>query len=246
MISIRPLCGIGEVEPGADLAALLAPLLQPQPRDILVVTQKIVSKAENRFVSLADVNPGAEARRLAAITGKDARLVELVLADSTAILRAAPNVLIARHRSGHVMANAGIDQSNLGARHSGMALLLPEDADRSAAALRLALAAWCHPVPAIIIADSFGRPWRLGVVNIALGAAGLPALVDRRGHSDRDGRPLEVTQIAAADAIAAAAGLAMGEAAEGIPAALVRGVRLPAGELPASALIRPLGEDLFQ
>ncbi len=167
MISIHPLCGIGEVEPGADLAALLAPLLQPQPRDILVVTQKIVSKAENRFVSLADVNPGAEARRLAAITGKDARLVELVLADSSAILRAAPNVLIARHRSGHVMANAGIDQSNLGARHSGMALLLPEDADRSAAALRLALAAWCHPVPAIIIADSFGRPWRLGVVNIA-------------------------------------------------------------------------------
>ena len=246
MISIHPISGIGEVEPGADLAALLAPFLQPRPGDILVVTQKIVSKAENRFVILADVTPGAEAIRLAAITAKDPRLVELVLAESTAILRAAPNELIARHRSGHVMANAGIDRSNLGAGRAGMALLLPRDSDAAAAALRLSLAAMCHPVPAIIIADSFGRPWRLGVVNIALGAAGLPALMDRRGQPDRDGRPLEVTQIAIADAIAAAAGLAMGEGAEGVPAALLRGVQLPASELPASALIRPLDQDLFQ
>jgi coenzyme F420-0:L-glutamate ligase/coenzyme F420-1:gamma-L-glutamate ligase len=246
MISIHPVTGIGEVHPGADLAALLALALQPVPGDILVVTQKIVSKAENRFVSLADVTPGAEAIRLAAITCKDPRLVELVLAESTAILRAAPNVLIARHRSGHVMANAGIDRSNLGAGRADIALLLPVDCDASAAALRVALGAWWHPVPAVIIADSFGRPWRLGVVNVALGAAGLAALVDRRGQPDRDGRALEVTQIAAADAIAAAAGLAMGEGAGGVPVALVRGVQLPPGELPAASLIRPLGEDLFQ
>lgn len=246
MISIIPLAGIGEIQPGADLAAFLALALQPMPGDILVVTQKIVSKAENRFVKLAEVRPGAEAMRLAGITGKDPHLVELVLSEATAILRAAPNVLIARHRSGHVMANAGIDQSNLGAAHVGMALLLPRDSDAAAAGLRLALSAWFNPVPAVIIADSFGRPWRLGVVNIALGAAGLPALVDRRGQPDRDGRALEVTQIAAADAIAAAAGLAMGEAAEGIPAALVRGVTLPAGDIPAASLVRPLEQDLFQ
>jgi coenzyme F420-0:L-glutamate ligase/coenzyme F420-1:gamma-L-glutamate ligase len=246
MISIVPLPGIGEVEPGADVAALLAPGLDPRAGDVLVVTQKIVSKAENRFVCLADVRPGAEARRLAGITGKDSRLVELVLAESTAILRAAPHVLIARHRSGHVMANAGIDRSNLGPGRAEMALLLPVDGDASAAALRVALRAHVDPVPAIIIADSFGRPWRFGVVNVALGAAGLPALVDRRGQPDRDGRPLEVTQIALADAIAAAAGLAMGEAAEGVPAALVRGLALPAEDVPAAALIRPLAQDLFQ
>jgi coenzyme F420-0:L-glutamate ligase/coenzyme F420-1:gamma-L-glutamate ligase len=246
MISIIPLAGIGEIQPGADLAAFLALALQPMPGDILVVTQKIVSKAENRFVGLADVKPGAEALRLAGMTGKDPRLVELVLAESTAILRAAPNVLIARHRSGHVMANAGIDRSNLGPGRQDMALLLPVDCDAAAAALRQAFRAYFDPVPAVIIADSFGRPWRLGVVNIALGAAGLPSLVDRRGQPDRDGRALEVTQIAVADAIAAAAGLAMGEGAEGVPAALVRGVALPAGQSPAKSLIRPLAQDLFQ
>lgn len=247
MISIHPLSGLGEVEPGADLAALfMAARPCAEPGDILVVTQKIISKAENRFVALADITPGTEAIRLAAVTRKDARLVELVLAESTAILRAAPHVLIARHRCGHVMANAGIDRSNLGPGREGQVLLLPRDADASATALRLALRRHGIPVSAIVISDSFGRPWRLGVVNVALGAAGLPALVDRRGTPDRDGRPLEITQIALGDIIASAAGLAMGEGAEGVPAALIRGLALPDGEYPAASLIRPLAEDLFQ
>jgi len=245
-ISIIPLHGLPEIQPGDDLAARLAPLIHPHPGDILVVTQKIVSKSENRFVSLTEITPGVEAIRLATITAKDPRLVELVLMESTAILRAAPHVLIARHRSGHVMANAGIDRSNLGPGRADMTLLLPRDCDASAAALRHALRAYCQPVPAIVIADSFGRPWRLGVVNIALGAAGLPALLDHRQKPDRDGRPLEVTQVATADAIAAAAGLVMGEGAEGVPAAIVRGAALPHGDLPAAALLRPLDQDLFQ
>jgi coenzyme F420-0:L-glutamate ligase/coenzyme F420-1:gamma-L-glutamate ligase len=249
MISIHPLTGIGEVKPGADLAALLAEALavtRPQAGDILVVTQKIVSKAENRFVALASVTPGAEALRLAEITGKDPRLVELVLAESAAVLRAAPNVLITRHRTGHVMANAGIDRSNTGDASAGTVLLLPEDSDAAAAVIAAALADRGLPIAAVIISDSFGRPWRYGVVNVAIGAAGLPALVDRRGQPDRQGRALEVTQIALADMIASAAGLAMGEGAEGVPAALIRGLARPAGDTPAASLVRKLSEDLFQ
>ena len=250
-ISLHPLTGIGEIRPGDDLARILAQALTaaglpPQPGDVLVVTQKIVSKAENRFVDLATVSPGAAALRLAELTRKDPRLVELVLAESSAVVRAVPHVLITRHRSGHVMANAGIDRSNTGTGAGELALLLPQDADASAAALRIALAAHLTPAPAIVISDSFGRPWRYGVTNVAIGAAGFPALVDRRGDTDRDGRILEVTQIALADMAASAAGLAMGEAAEGVPAALIRGLPLSGAPRPAAALVRPLSEDLFQ
>jgi coenzyme F420-0:L-glutamate ligase/coenzyme F420-1:gamma-L-glutamate ligase len=250
MITVHPLTGIDEVPPGADLAALLASAIaaggiQPQTGDVLVVTQKIISKAEGRFVSLNTVTPGAEAIKLAEITKKDPRLVELVLAESTAVIRAVPNVLITRHRSGHVMANAGIDQSNIG-DHRDSVLLLPRDADLSAASLGQALAAMSSPISAIVVSDSFGRPWRYGVVNFAIGAYGFPSLIDRRGQPDRDGRLLEVTQIALADMVASAAGLAMGEGAEGVPAALVRGVPLSASPAPAAALVRRLEEDLFQ
>ncbi len=250
-ISLHPLTGIGEIRPGDDLACILAQAftasgLLPQPGDVLVVTQKIVSKAENRFADLATITPGAEALRLAEITRKDPRLVELVLAESSAVVRAVPHVLITRHRSGHVMANAGIDRSNTGTGAGEHALLLPQDADASASALHTALAAHLTPVPAIVISDSFGRPWRYGVTNVAIGAAGFPSLVDRRGDTDRDGRLLEVTQIALADMVASAAGLAMGEAAESVPAALVRGLPLAGAPLPAAALVRPLSEDLFQ
>ncbi len=245
MLSIHPITGIGEVAPGADLAALLAAGLgasglTAQAGDMLVVTQKIVSKAEGRFVDLDAVTPGAEALRLADITRKDPRLVELVLAESTAVLRAVPNVLITRHRCGWVMANAGIDRSNIGPGGGERALLLPIDADESAARLAQALGM------RIIISDSFGRPWRNGVTHVALGAAGVPALIDRRGEMDRDGRRLEVTQIALADSVANAAGLAMGEGAEGIPAALVRGVVVDAPIRLAADLNRRLEEDLFQ
>jgi coenzyme F420-0:L-glutamate ligase/coenzyme F420-1:gamma-L-glutamate ligase len=251
MIQIFPLVGIGEVQPGEDLCALLSDALErggisPLPGDILVVTQKIVSKAEGRFVDLAGIVPGERALELAAKTRKDARLVELVLAESTAVVRAAPDVLITRHRCGHVMANAGIDRSNRGAASDDTVLLLPLDADVSAASLHDALAArWPHP-PAVVISDSFGRPWRFGVVNVAIGAAGLPALIDRRGDIDRDGRRLEVTQVALGDMIATAAGLATGEGAESVPAALVRGVEWTAPSAPAAALIRPVEQDLFR
>jgi coenzyme F420-0:L-glutamate ligase/coenzyme F420-1:gamma-L-glutamate ligase len=251
MIQIVPLAGIGEILPGDDLASILVAAMataavSPAPGDVLVVTQKIVSKAEGRFVDLATVTPGPKALELAATTLKDPRLVELVLAESVAIIRAVPNVLITRHRCGHVMANAGIDRSNLGAGSRDRALLLPIDADDSAARLRAALAnIWPEP-PAILISDSFGRPWRYGVVNVAIGASGLPALIDRRDELDRDGRPLEVTQVALGDMIATAAGLATGEAAESVPAALVRGIAWDADAVPAAALIRPVEEDLFR
>jgi coenzyme F420-0:L-glutamate ligase/coenzyme F420-1:gamma-L-glutamate ligase len=251
MIEILPLAGIGEVLPGSDLAQLLSEAMRaaaivPGPRDVLVVTQKIVSKAEGRFVDLADVEPGEEARRLAETTLKDARLVELVLRESTDVLRAVPNVLITRHHAGHVMANAGIDRSNIGRAEGEQALLLPADGDASATRLREALADLWPAPPAVLISDSFGRPWRYGVVNVAIGVAGMPALVDRRGELDRDGRRLEVTQIALGDMIATAAGLAMGEGAESVPAVLVRGAAWDGPDSPAAALVRPLAEDLFQ
>jgi coenzyme F420-0:L-glutamate ligase / coenzyme F420-1:gamma-L-glutamate ligase len=245
MIEIHPLAGIGEVRPGDDLADLLCAALaqnglEPRAGDILVVTQKIISKAEGRFVSLSDVTPGEEALRMAALTRKDPRLVELVLQEAEGVVRAAPHVLITRHRLGHVMANSGIDRSNIGGGCDDRALLLPIDPDASAAALADALGL------AVVISDSFGRPWRMGVVAVAIGAARLPALIDRRGELDRDGRLLEVTQIALADMVATAANLATGEGAEGIPAALVRGYAFSGENRPASALIRPAAEDLFR
>jgi coenzyme F420-0:L-glutamate ligase/coenzyme F420-1:gamma-L-glutamate ligase len=249
MITIYPLNGIGEVGAGADLARLLMRALDAaglvvQAGDILVVTQKVVSKAENCFRSLRDVAPGAEACRLAECTGKDPRLVELVLAESGAVIRAVPNVLITRHRSGHVMANAGIDRSNNGGDEDTV-LLLPRDSDASATALLNRFRASHSPLAAMVISDSFGRPWRYGVVNVAIGAAGFPSLLDQRGLPDRSGRPLEVTQIALADMVAAAAGLAMGEGAEGVPAALLRGFDSPPGDVPAAGLVRVVSEDLF-
>ncbi|WP_313806719.1 coenzyme F420-0:L-glutamate ligase [Sphingobium sp.] len=251
MIEIHPLPAIGEVKPGDDLARLLVAAVQaagvtPTASDVLAVTQKIVSKAEGRFVDLMTVTPGQEALKIARVTHKDPRLIELVLAESQSVVRAAPHVLITRHRSGHVMANAGIDRSNIGPGGGERALLLPVDADASAAKLREALAMiWPKP-PAVLIIDSFGRPWRYGVTCVAIGASGLPSLVDRRGHVDRDGRVLEVTQIALGDMIATAAGLATGEDAEGIPAALVHGVKWSGADNRASALVRPIEEDLFR
>ncbi len=251
MIAIHPLTGIAEVRTGDRLAPLLCNSLQALgllpfvAGDVLVVTQKIVSKSEGRLVDMAEVIPGAEALRIAAITGKDPRLVELVLAEASGVVRAAPNVLITRHRSGHIMANSGVDRSNLGG-DGEHALLLPADPDASAARLRADLASYSSVAPAVLISDSFGRPWRLGVTGAAIGADGLPALVDRRGEKDRDGRILEVTQIALGDLLASAAALATGEGAEGIPAALIRGLALPKGSSPASALLRPEREDLFR
>lgn len=249
MIEIRPLQSIGEVMEGDDLPALLVDAMRAersQSGDILVVTQKIVSKAEGRFVALSNITPGAKAHEIADTTGKDARLVELALAESVAVVRASAGVLITRHRLGHVMANAGIDASNLGPGHDDNVLLLPEDPDASAELMRQALSARFNADIGVLISDSFGRPWRNGVTNVCVGAAGLPVLHDRRGEPDRDGRIMQVTQIAYGDLIASAAGLAMGEGAEGVPAALVRGLHLSGHASPATALVRPPEQDLFR
>jgi coenzyme F420-0:L-glutamate ligase/coenzyme F420-1:gamma-L-glutamate ligase len=248
-IGIHALPGIGEIHPGTDLAAeLVAAIgragLVLDPADVVVLAQKIVSKAEGRYLDLACIAPSARAQELAVVTRKDPRLVQAILDESTEVLRARPNVLVVRHRLGYVMAQAGIDRSNVPG--ADRVLLLPVDPDASAMALREALGTATGVRPGVVISDSFGRPWRLGTTNVAIGAAGVPALWDRRGEQDRNGRTLEATVIAWADAVAAAAGLALGEADEGIPAALVRGLRCPAPERPARMLVRPLDEDMFR
>jgi coenzyme F420-0:L-glutamate ligase / coenzyme F420-1:gamma-L-glutamate ligase len=251
-LSIIALRDIPRVQPGDDLAGLLIAALEsaaiaPRAGDILVLAQKIVSKSENRYLDLATLEPSQRANALATVTRKDPRLVEAILQQSVEVLRAKPNVLIVATRHGLVMANAGIDQSNLDPADQGRrVLLLPEDPDRSAAVLRDRLSAHFAVDLGVIISDSVGRPWRVGTVGLAIGAAGVPSLWDRRGEKDLSGRPLEVTEVAFADAVASAAVLAMGEADEGCPAALVRGLDRPAPERPATALVRPKAEDMFR
>ncbi len=239
------------VRQGDDIAALISQALARQGErlrddDVLVVAQKIISKSEGRLVRLDTITPGERALELAQATGKDARIVELVLRESSAILRRRKNVLIARHRNGYVYANAGIDQSNVGPDGSEQALLLPEDPDASAARLRGALSARHGADIAVIINDSAGRPWRLGVTGIALGTAGFLPLESRVGQPDLFGRPLEITEIAVADELAAAASHLMGQADEGLPVVLIRGAALTRAEVGSGALIRPLAEDLFR
>jgi coenzyme F420-0:L-glutamate ligase / coenzyme F420-1:gamma-L-glutamate ligase len=251
-LSVTALTGLPEVVPGADLAGLLSAALErqglvPRRHDILVVTQKIVSKAEGRYLDLQALEPSQRAEALARITGKDAHLVEAVLSQADEVLRAKRNVLIVATHQGLVIANGGIDQSNLTPEDRGQrVLLLPEDADRSADRLRERLHAHFQCDLGLIISDSAGRAWRLGTVGIAIGAAGVPALLDRRGEPDRAGRPLEVSEVAFADAVAAMAVLAMGEAAEARPAALVRGLSWSAPARPAGALVRPKQHDMFR
>jgi len=216
--------------------------------DVLAVAQKIVSKAEGRQVRLAAVTPSARAEEVAAVVGKDARLVELILRESTAVSRLAPGVLIVRHRLGFTSANAGIDRSNV-QTHSGeeeAVLLLPLNPDASAVALREALRAATGAAAGVVITDSHGRPFRLGTVGVAIGVAGLPALWNRRGEADLYGYRLQHTDVGLADEIAAAAGLLMGQAAEGLPAVLLRGLRLPPAGGRATDLVRPDELDLYR
>lgn len=251
-LALTALPGIGEVLPGADLGRIIADRLlacgpAPKSGTVIVVAQKIISKAENRYVLLDKVVPSQRALELAQLTGKDPALVEVVLSESTEVVRAAVNTLIVRHKLGYVVANAGIDQSNVRSPDGHTAcLLLPADPQASALGLRRALAKVFDPAPAVIISDSFGRPWRHGVVNVALGSSGLPALIDRRGEFDRYGRRMNVTQVALADALAAAAGIVMGEGDEGTPVVLVTGGRWTAPENGALDLVRPASEDLFR
>ena len=251
-LNLAAVPGIPAIRPGDDLARILgdaleAAALRPERGDVLVVTHKIVSKAEGRYVALAEITPSPRARKLAAATGKDAALVEVILSESRDVLRFRPGLIITEHRLGMVLANAGVDQSNV--PRDGEAprvLLLPQDPDASSAALRAALQERFGEPVGVVVSDSVGRAWRHGVVGLAIGAAGLPALLDLRGRRDREGRALEVTQVGLADAIASAAQLLMGEADEGRPAVLVRGLACDGPPLPAAALIREREADLFR
>lgn len=251
-VTLIPLTGLPLVEPGDDLARILcdglvANAIVPQPRDILVVAHKIVSKAEGRYVDLAGVTPGARALDLAQTTGKDARLVEVILGQSVEVVRCRKDLLVVAHKLGFVVANAAIDQSNIAHAHDNdRVLLLPEDPDASAGRLMAALGDRFGVRVSVIINDSFGRAWRNGIIGTAVGAAGVPALIDLVGRQDLFGRPLQVTEHAFADEVAAAASLLMGQADEAIPAVLVRGLIWTAPEMPASALVRPKERDLFR
>ena len=251
-VTLRPLAGIKLVEPGDDLGAIALTAFSenrifPDDGDVLVVAQKIVSKAEGRYVDVTTVSPSERAVELARELDKDPRFVEVVLSESKRVVRHRPGLLIVEHRLGFVMANAGIDHSNLPEQAGAeRVLLLPEDPDASARVLQEHLAGACGARLAVIIADSFGRPWRKGTVGIALGAAGLPALIDLRGRPDLFGRALLVTETGFADEIAAAAGLLMGQADEAVPMVLVRGLSWSAPEVSAAALVRPAEHDLFR
>ncbi len=244
--------GLPEVAAGDDLAVLIVKALDAeglalQDDDVLVVAQKIVSKAEGRGVDLRTIEPGARALELAPQCAKDPRLVEMILSQSTEVLRVMPGALIVVHRHGWVMANAGVDQSNLpGNEGDDAALLLPEDPDRSAARLRESLLESLGLRVGVIVNDSFGRPWRQGVVGTALGVAGWPSLIDARGTQDRHGRILRGTLIAHADELAAAASLLQGQAGEGRPVVIVRGLRPGSANGSGRDLMRPPSQDLFR
>jgi coenzyme F420-0:L-glutamate ligase/coenzyme F420-1:gamma-L-glutamate ligase len=238
------------VGPGDDLAGMIAGALErggltPSAGEIVVIAHKIVSKAEDRFVDLAKVQPSDRALTIAAETEKDPRLVEVILSESTRVVRRRAGLLITEHRLGYVMANAGIDQSNV-APGGGRVLLLPRDPDRSAETLRQRLSAHYGCELAVIINDSFGRAWRRGTVGVALGVAGVPALRDLRGQADLFGRKLQVSVVGFADEVAAAASLIMGQAAEKLPVVLVRGLAWTEAATPALSLVRPAAEDLFR
>jgi coenzyme F420-0:L-glutamate ligase / coenzyme F420-1:gamma-L-glutamate ligase len=251
-LELIALAGVPTVAPGDDIAALTMAALahanvQPREHDVLVVAQKIVSKAEGRAVELRSVEPSERAVALGRETNKDPRLVELILSETRRIVRSGPDVLIVEHRLGFVGANAGVDQSNVGPQDGvERALLLPRDPDASAEALRTALVKHHGVNIGVVINDSFGRPWRLGTAGVALGVAGLPALKDLRGRPDYLGRPLKVSITAFADEIAAAASLLMGQGDEGRPMVLVRGLDWHEPASPARALLRPTAEDLFR
>lgn len=233
------IAGLGEVRPGDDLAALLRPLAELRPTDVLCVAHKVVSKAEGRVVDLATVTPSARAAAFGAEWDKDPRAIQVVLDEAAEVLRADDGRLICRTRHGFVCANAGVDRSNAGGEDR--AVLLPLDPDGSARTLRAALGC------AVVITDSFGRPWRVGQQEIAIGCAGLAPLADPRGEADRDGRELAATLIAVADQAASAADLARGKAS-GEPAVRLRGLEahvLDADGPGAAALVRAREQDLF-
>lgn len=251
---LTPLMGIPLIAQNDDLAAVISDSLKtteivPEDGDILVVAQKIVSKAEGRLVNLADVTPSPRALELSGHTGKDPRLVEVILGESREVLRYRPGVLIVEHRLGFVCASAGVDHSNAGVDPGELAdhvLLLPLDPDGSARELRLRLEERWNAHLGVMIIDSHGRAWRLGTVGVAIGLDGVPGVVDMRGWMDLYRFRLQITQVAVADELAAAASLVMGQADEGTPVVHVRGFQFPLRSSSITELIRPKGEDLFR
>lgn len=235
--------GLPEVHPGDDLAALISQRAELQAGDVVVVAQKVVSKSEGRLVDVSTVTPGAEAVRIAPhlVARPDPRMVQVVLDESVRVLRE-DRTLITQTRHGYIAANAGVDHSNVGG-HDRL-VLLPVDPDASAEHLRTRLRDLTGVEVGVVISDTFGRPWRLGIVNVALGVAGIPALLDLRGTPDDDGEELHATVLAVADEVAAAAGLLMGKTNR-TPAVIVRGLGLK-GHGSGRDLIRPAGEDLFR
>jgi coenzyme F420-0:L-glutamate ligase/coenzyme F420-1:gamma-L-glutamate ligase len=249
-LSLIALPGIPHVQPGDDLARLIVASLQSnrltlEAGDILVITSKLVSKAEGRFVDLRTVTPSARAVDVGQRTNKDPRLVELILQESTGISRMRGEVLIVRHRLGFTLANAGIDHSNVRPDSEEWVLLLPEDPDASARRLREALHALTGIAPGVVISDSHGRPFRIGTVGTAIGLAGFPAVWDMRGQRDLFGRVLRITVTGLGDEFAAAAGLLTGQGAEGLPVVLIRGMVVPPGDGRAADLVRPVELDLY-
>ncbi len=240
--------GLPEVESGDDLSSLIlraayAAAMPLRAFDILVVAQKVVSKAEGRTVRLSDIAPGAEALRLAAECNKDPRAVEVILSETKRVVRTAPGVLIVETHHGFICANAGVDASNV--LGGDVVTLLPRDPDASARRLRESLVDVVRGPLGVIVSDSFNRPWREGSINVALGVAGMAPLTDQRGEEDQFGRVLRATIVSFADELASAAQLVMGEV-RGTPVAIVRGVPFAQSDQGGKALLRPPEHDLFR
>jgi coenzyme F420-0:L-glutamate ligase/coenzyme F420-1:gamma-L-glutamate ligase len=244
--------GIPLIEPGDDLGAILIDSLRrariaPRDRDVFVVAQKVVSKAEGRYVDLRDVVPSPRAIELAAAVGKEPRIIEVILSETQEVVRQAHGVLIVAHRLGFVMANAGVDQSNIQHPDGGeRVLLLPENPDASCAMFKARIDEYFGVDVGIVINDSFGRPWRNGVVGVALGAAGIPSLLSFIGTPDLFGRAMRVTEVAIGDEIAAAASLLMGQTDGGLPFVHARGLAWDVPTCNAAALLRQKEHDLFR
>jgi coenzyme F420-0:L-glutamate ligase/coenzyme F420-1:gamma-L-glutamate ligase len=249
-IEIIPLTGIPLIQPGDDLTSVLGDAIArsggPGDRDVLVIAQKIVSKAEGRYADLDRITPSSRAIEVAQQCNKDPRLIEVILSESVEVVRLRPDLIITRHRLGFVSANAGIDRSNVAPEGIDRVLLLPIDPDRSAAQIRSDLCRRFGIDLAVIIADSHGRPHRLGTVGVAIGLSGLPGVEDWRGRKDLFGYTLQHTEVGIADQIAAAGTLLLGQAAESIPAVIVRGATFEHRAGSATEINRPIEMDLFR
>ncbi|MBN1217616.1 MAG: coenzyme F420-0:L-glutamate ligase [Anaerolineae bacterium] len=250
-LQLIPLANLPLIQPGDDLAGLIfASILtggiKLTNNDIIVIAQKIVSKAEGRLVRLAEVTPSAQAQELVRLTGKPAALIEVILWDTAEIIRVRQNVLIVQHKLGFISANAGVDHSNV-SREADVLLRLPQDPDASAHTIRQRLGELSGVRPPVLIIDTHGRAWRRGAVGVTIGLSGLAPVQDLRGTPDLFGQPLQVTEVGLTDQLAAAASLVMGQAAEGCPVVIVRGLSFrPDEQARAADVLRPRETDLFR